>query len=79
MRIYLDNCCYNRPYDDQTQMTIYKPNCIYRIVCAKVNLNWLRHIYYAMSPVQILMNRDVMQLISLLLSIHLYMLVLKIR
>lgn len=22
MRIYLDNCCYNRPYDDQTQMTI---------------------------------------------------------
>ena len=22
MRIYLDNCCYNRPYDDQTQMRI---------------------------------------------------------
>lgn len=22
MRIYLDNCCYNRPYDDQTQITI---------------------------------------------------------
>ena len=22
MRVYLDNCCYNRPYDDQTQMRI---------------------------------------------------------
>ncbi|MBR6014313.1 MAG: hypothetical protein IK062_11135 [Selenomonadaceae bacterium] len=22
MRIYLDNCCYNRPYDDQTQLKI---------------------------------------------------------
>ena len=23
MRIYLDNCCYNRPYDDQTQEKIH--------------------------------------------------------
>ncbi len=23
MRIYLDNCCYNRPYDDQTQVRIH--------------------------------------------------------
>ncbi len=23
MKIYLDNCCYNRPFDDQTQMKIY--------------------------------------------------------
>ena len=22
-RIYLDNCCFNRPYDDQTQLKIY--------------------------------------------------------
>jgi len=22
MRIYLDNCCFNRPFDDQTQMKI---------------------------------------------------------
>lgn len=22
MRIYLDNCCFNRPYDDQSQMKI---------------------------------------------------------
>ena len=22
-RIYLDNCCFNRPYDDQTQLNIY--------------------------------------------------------
>ena len=23
MRIYLDNCSYNRPYDDQSQMRVY--------------------------------------------------------
>ncbi|MXP74349.1 hypothetical protein GN277_02595 [Lachnospiraceae bacterium WCA-9-b2] len=23
MRIYMDNCCYNRPYDDQSQMRIH--------------------------------------------------------
>ena len=23
MRIYLDNCCYNRPYDDQSQFRIH--------------------------------------------------------
>ncbi len=22
MRVYLDNCCYNRPFDDQTQLRI---------------------------------------------------------
>lgn len=22
MKIYMDNCCYNRPYDDQTQIRI---------------------------------------------------------
>lgn len=24
MRIYLDNCCYNRPYDDQSQLRIHQ-------------------------------------------------------
>jgi len=23
VKIYLDNCCFNRPFDDQTQLTIY--------------------------------------------------------
>lgn len=23
MKVYLDNCCYNRPYDDQMQIRIY--------------------------------------------------------
>ena len=23
MKIYMDNCCYNRPYDDQTHIRIY--------------------------------------------------------
>lgn len=23
MKVYLDNCCYNRPYDDQSQLLVY--------------------------------------------------------
>ena len=23
MKVYLNNCCYNRPYDDQTQIRIH--------------------------------------------------------
>lgn len=23
LKLYLDNCCFNRPFDDQTQLTIY--------------------------------------------------------
>ena len=23
MRVYLDNCCYNRPFDDQNQLKVY--------------------------------------------------------
>lgn len=23
MRIYLDNCCYNRPYDDQENINVF--------------------------------------------------------
>ena len=23
MKVYLDNCCYNRPYDDQTQIRVH--------------------------------------------------------
>lgn len=23
MKIYMDNCCYNRPYDDQTHIRIH--------------------------------------------------------
>lgn len=33
MRIYLDNCCYNRPFDDQTQPRIRKEtNAIVEII-----------------------------------------------
>jgi hypothetical protein len=23
LRVYLDNCCYNRPFDDQTALFVY--------------------------------------------------------
>ena len=33
MKIYLDNCCYNRPFDDQTQKRIFdETNAIFKII-----------------------------------------------
>ena len=43
MKIYLDNCCYNRPYDDQSQLRIsletqvksgVKTKDVYHVACA---------------------------------------------
>ena len=43
--IYLDNCCFNRPYDDQTQMKVYletqaKIHIQTGIVAGKYGLVW---------------------------------------
>ncbi len=59
MRIYLDNCCFNRPYDDQSQLRIsletqaklYVQNLI-----KEKNWNWLLLISYGMRAVRILMK-----------------------
>jgi len=45
MKIYLDNCCFNRPFDDQKQLRIKleteaKLDIQERIVQAKVELAW---------------------------------------
>lgn len=45
MRIYLDNCCFNRPFDDQTQLTIYlesqaKLYIQYQIINKEYELVW---------------------------------------
>lgn len=45
MKIYLDNCCYNRPFDDQSQMKIYLETEAKLFIQAKVkdgvyNLTW---------------------------------------
>ena len=45
MKIYLDNCCYNRPFDDQTQIKIYletvaKLHVQNQIKNGKYNLVW---------------------------------------
>ena len=47
MRVYLDNCAYNRPYDDQSQVKIELETQaklkIQRMI--KINrLNWFHHI-----------------------------------
>lgn len=38
MKIYLDNCCYNRPFDDQTQKRIFdETNAIFEIISRSKN------------------------------------------
>lgn len=32
MKIYLDNCCYNRPFDDQSQIKIHLDKIVSPIV-----------------------------------------------
>lgn len=51
MRIYLDNCCFNRPFDDQNQLRIRleteaKLGIQEEIFSA--GLNWFGHIYWTM-------------------------------
>ena len=45
MKIYLDNCCFNRPFDDQTQLKIYlesqaKLFIQHKIICKEYKLVW---------------------------------------
>ena len=45
MKIYLDNCCFNRPFDDQKQLRIKleteaKLDIQKRIVQGKIELAW---------------------------------------
>jgi len=45
MRVYLDNCCFNRPYDDQTQLKIFleaqaKLSIQEEILAGKQSLVW---------------------------------------
>ena len=39
MRIYLDNCCYNRPFDDQSQQRINdETESIFKVISQKENI-----------------------------------------
>ena len=45
MKIYLDNCCFNRPFDDQTQLKIHlesqaKLFIQHKIICKEYKLVW---------------------------------------
>ena len=57
MRVYLDNCCFNRPYDEQTQLKIRletqsKLNIQKLVLDGKIELVWSFAISYenAMNP-----------------------------
>lgn len=39
MKIYLDNCCFNRPFDDQTQLKIYLETKAKLFIQQKILLN----------------------------------------
>lgn len=42
MKIYLDNCCYNRPFDDQTQDRIYLESEIILMILRRGENGWYR-------------------------------------
>ena len=42
MKIYLDNCCYNRPFDDQSQQRIFEEtNAIFNIINLSCELDYV--------------------------------------
>ena len=41
LRVYLDNCCYNRPYDDQTQQRIWDEAQAKILIQSKIKNNEL--------------------------------------
>jgi predicted nucleic acid-binding protein len=45
MRIYLDNCCYNRPFDDLRQMTIKAESDSKRFIQSLINYGALELVY----------------------------------
>jgi hypothetical protein len=42
MKIYLDNCCYNRPFDDQTQERIHLESEAILTVLQRGNLEYIK-------------------------------------
>jgi len=54
MRVYLDNCCYNRPFDEQTQVrvrleTIAKLTVQLMMASGKVDFVWSKILDYELS------------------------------
>lgn len=41
MRIYLDNCCFNRPFDDQSQLIVYLETQAVIAIQEKIRVNEL--------------------------------------
>jgi len=42
VKIYLDNCCYNRPFDDQSQQRIFEEtNAIFNIINLSCELDYV--------------------------------------
>ena len=42
LRIYLDNCCFNRPYDDQSQLRISLETQAMKPITKSRWMNWQR-------------------------------------
>ncbi len=69
LKIYLDNCCFNRPYDDQTQLRIEletKAKLFIQdlIVKSKVSLVWSYVLEYELSKNPFMQKKYVITLFS---------------
>lgn len=67
MKVYLDNCCYNRPYDDQTQLSVRletqaKLQVQSRIKNGELNLVWSYIMDYENSKNPFEEKKDAIQL-----------------
>lgn len=68
MKIYLDNCCFNRPYDDQTQIRISLETQakLYLQDLVKIrNWTWLHHMFCGMRTAKIHMRQKGRQSVNL--------------
>ena len=45
MRVYLDNCCYNRPFDDQNQLKIAIESAAKLAIQAKMRSGELEYVW----------------------------------
>ncbi len=66
MLIYLDNCCYNRPYDDQQQLSIHLETQAKIYIQEKIRTNVLKlatsdMLYYEVSQIPNTMHRALIQ------------------
>ena len=57
MKIYLDNCCFNRPFDDQTQLKIHLESQAKLFIQHKIISKEYQLVWSFLSPVPLHFRR----------------------